>query len=350
MSIVSSARPVEHSVQPPATWDDPERFLALMTSPWGDTLLRLQDSFSFATAGFWRGRGVRAIHLPVTTGSISSPMGLGSDSLPVSVDLGGRDCYLADSMQFMLEYGCRLSSNGCYYVMPSFRGEETDESHLSQFFHSEAEIVGGLDDVLETVEAYLRALCEGLLEDCADVVEKSARTTRHLHDVVTGERTIPRFTFDEAVEIIGDDADLVRHESAPSGTWRTMTRAGERALMAHAGGICWVTHHDHLSVPFYQAVAPGSDSALSADLLLGVGEVVGAGERHVEVKDLDAALARHQVDGAAYDWYRRMRLSAPLRTSGFGLGVERFFMWVLGHDDIRDVALLTREMGKEYVP
>lgn len=48
------------------------------------------------------------MHLPITTGSISSPMGLGSDSIPVKIQLGGRDTYLADSMQFALEYGCRF--------------------------------------------------------------------------------------------------------------------------------------------------------------------------------------------------------------------------------------------------
>ena len=41
------------------------------------------------------------------TGSISSPMGLGSDSLPVKINLNGVSTYLADSMQFLLDYGNR---------------------------------------------------------------------------------------------------------------------------------------------------------------------------------------------------------------------------------------------------
>ncbi len=67
------------------------------------------------------------MHLPITTGSISSPMGLGSDSIPVKIQLGGRDTYLADSMQFALEYGCRFFENGVWYIMPSFRGESEDK-------------------------------------------------------------------------------------------------------------------------------------------------------------------------------------------------------------------------------
>ena len=73
-----------------------------------------------AASRFYEEKGIITMHLPVTTGSISSPMGRGSDSLPVKVNLEGIDTYLADSMQFLLEYGCRLNEKGVYYVMPSF--------------------------------------------------------------------------------------------------------------------------------------------------------------------------------------------------------------------------------------
>lgn len=99
-----------------------QRYLKVLEEPFYRCLVDLQDLISYETARFWRSRDVRSVHLPVTTGSISSPMGLGSDSLPVRVDLFGVPVYLADSMQFMLEYGCRLTSAGCYYLMPSFRG------------------------------------------------------------------------------------------------------------------------------------------------------------------------------------------------------------------------------------
>jgi asparaginyl-tRNA synthetase len=39
-----------------------------------------------------------------------------------------------------------------------------------------------------------------------------------------------------------------------------------------------------------------------------------------------------------------------LRTSGFGLGIERYLMWLLSHDDIRDFQLLPRENGQEIIP
>ncbi|MFD5485772.1 asparagine synthetase A [Streptomyces virginiae] len=335
---------------PPTSWSDPERFLKLMSSPWGRTVIELQNAISVGTAKFWAERSVSAIHLPVTTGSVSSPMGLGSDSKPVPVDLLGARTYLADSMQFLLEFGTRMTSNGCYYLMPSFRGENADETHLCQFYHSEAEIPGDLDQVSEVVEDYLRSLCRAVLDLCPDVVLAAAGTTAHLEDVAARQGAFDRMTFAEAVKLLDDDPRFVRHENDGGETWRTLTRAGERRLIEHCGGYVWVTHFDRLAVPFYQAFEDGQRLARNADLLFGMGEVVGVGERHVTADQVRAALRLHQVPEEDYSWYVAMREHSPLLTSGFGLGVERFMMWVLQHWDIRDMQLLNRANGQVCNP
>ena len=330
---------------PSQLWLQPDgHHLQSLQNPWYRTLAGIQSRITELTLDFWRERGGRTLHLPVTTGSISSPMGLGSDSAPVKVDMFGAPTYLADSMQFMLEYGCRLTGEDCYYVMPSFRGESTDSSHLSQFFHSEAEIRGGLDDVLLVVEQYLAALAGGLLESNADDIAAVGGDLAAIDQLASGRR-FERLTFAEAAAIAG--AQGIRHEER----WSTLTRAGERAVMAKAGEFVWVTHWDHLAVPFYQAFADaGQATSLNADLLFGMGEVVGAGERHVSADDVRAAISLHEVDEAPYEWYCEIRELEELRTSGFGLGIERFVMWLFQHDDIRDLQLLPRENGRSIVP
>src|SRR5947209_3606078 len=106
----------------PASWTNLSTHYALaITDPWYLALVDVQDAISRATVEFFSSKGLRNLHLPITTNAISSPMGLGSDSLPVQVNLFGIETYLADSMQFMLEYGCRLAQNGAYYLMTSFR-------------------------------------------------------------------------------------------------------------------------------------------------------------------------------------------------------------------------------------
>jgi asparaginyl-tRNA synthetase len=336
---------------PSKIWEKTENYQReVLRNPWYRVIAELQNSITELTVDFWRARDARTAYLPVTTGSISSPMGLGSDSLPVQVDLFGQKTYLADSMQFMLELGCRITGKDTYYIMPSFRGEDIDPRHLSQFFHSEAEIRGGLTDVMRVVEEYLVHLAGGILERHSAELQAAGRDLTDIETLANGGK-FRVVTFEEAVRLL--DGEGVHSEPGEPGKpgWRTLTHAGERLLMKRLGEFTWVTHFDHLSVPFYQAFADGDRStAANADLLFGIGEIVGSGERHQNVEDLVEALAIHQVDLEPYAWYADIRKSEPLRTAGFGMGVERFLMWLLDHDDIRDMQLVPRENGKNIVP
>mgnify|MGYP000082403056 CR=1 FL=1 len=327
--------------------ESPSRFLQIIDDPWYQLLVELQDTVAVETTMFWRSRGARYLNLPITTSSISSPMGLGSDSSPVKITLFGVETYLADSMQFMLEYGCRFSKDGCYYLMPSFRGEEADTSHLNQFFHSEAEIVGSLEDVMGIVDSYVRHLANAIVDRHQVQLRLHAEGTGHIEEVANLDG-IPRISFDEAVEILDDEPSLITHDT---GGWRNLTRLGEQELMRLVSPIVWVTGWDHLAVPFYQAFGNSTrESARNGDLLLGIGEVAGCGERHETGRDVRDALALHRVNEADYKWYVDLKEHRPLRTSGFGLGVERFLMWVMGHRDIRDLQLLPRYNGVANVP
>ena len=330
---------------PSAIWlHHKDHHLRALQNPWYRTLACLQNTITEASINFWRTRGAQTLYLPITTGAISSPMGLGSDSKPVEIELFGERTYLADSMQFMLEYGLRLTRRDCYYIMPSFRGEKEDSSHLSQFFHSEAEIHGTLADVEDAVEQYLVALAQALLAYDADAIAAAGGKL----DALESLSEHPEFTkipFSAATELV--DSGGIRD----GGGWRTLTRAGERQLMDRVGQFVWVEEWDHQAVPFYQAFADsGQTSAKNADLLFGVGEVVGAGQRHVTSDEVRAALTLHQVDQGPYEWYCSMREFAPVQTSGFGLGIERFLMWVLDHNEIRDLQLVPRENGRLIIP
>ncbi|MGO4431424.1 asparaginase, partial [Streptomyces sp. MCAF7] len=115
----------------------------------------LEDLVLRSTVEYAHSRGLKAVHLPMTTRTVTCPTGLGSDSEPVPVTVGGVDTYLPDSQQFLLEYGCRLAPSGCYSLTTSFRGERPDATHLNQYMHSEAEIPGGLEELIDYVEGYV---------------------------------------------------------------------------------------------------------------------------------------------------------------------------------------------------
>lgn len=322
----------------------------MITDPWYRVVAELQHAITQYSYQFFEDSGLKTLHFPVTTGSISSPMGIGSDSTPVRVNICGQDTYLADSMQFMLEYGCRIFPRGCAYIMPSFRGEMADERHLCQFYHSEVEIPGKLADVMTLVERYIRYLSIHLLKELGEPIFRITQDLTHIEIINSNSHPFPQITLSSAIELLKgfDKKDLIKLH--PHG-FLSLTADGEQELIRHFGGFVWVTRFDALSVPFYQAYDPiNPKNALNADLLFGIGEVVGSGERHDSQSDVLAALDHHRVPRSDYEWYTKMKAIYPLKTSGFGMGIERFILWILKHNDIRDCQILPRFNGIDIVP
>jgi len=337
----------KRKIAPSQSWKNLEKHVYLaLHSEWYKRLFKLQSLFVNYTVDFYQKIGFDFALLPLTTGAISSPMGLGSDSKPVEVKIAGMSTYLADSMQFLLEYACRLNYKGMYYIAPSFRGEEADSRHLCQFYHSEAETVGTLDDVIKLVEAYLKYLVEQYLVNAREDILELAGSLDHIEKMVQ-VKTFPRCTFDEAEKILMANDQYIKSDKAG---FRKITNEGEKKLMEYFDGFVWLTHFDHLAVPFYQKSTDKDFSkAICADLLMGIGETVGAGERHLNGQQVMEALAFHQIDQKEYQWYIDMKELVPIQTSGFGLGVERFFLWLLNHDDIRDMQLVPRFNGVKSI-
>ncbi|CAG0897657.1 unnamed protein product [Cyprideis torosa] len=346
-------------IKPSRSWQDPPTHaIRAITNQWYRNLFQIQNTLYHSTVDYFHNIcHYSYASTPITTDTISSPMGLGSDSEPVRVKMLGQDVYMADSMQFVLEYFLRFQEDphGVYYVLPSFRGEDPDVTHVNQFYHIECEIVGDMEAAISVAESYLAHITLQILKKHSQIILRTAGTLSHAQDLLKkleSGKHLPKVTLEEAVPMMpsSDCLDWVQEGQPHFG--RKLTRKGERVLIEKYGGAVWLREMDHLSVPFYQAYVEGSgrSKAKAADLLLGVGETLGLGERHSDPETVQEALKRHAVPEESYKWYIDMRQVIPLRTSGWGMGTERYLCWLLQHNDIRDMQIIPRMKAKKYMP
>ena len=338
------------SLMPPNTWDEAHlHFHAVLQSKWYNSVFQMITQITSLSFEFFKQKQLAPVLMPVTCQSVSSPMGLGSDSSPVSIHLFDEKVYLADSMQFQLEYLLRLYNKGTWYIMPTFRGEDHDYRHLNQFFHIESEILGTFTDVMTLVEDYIFSLLMGLISDetTAKCIQDKSGSLDHIYQCISVRCRFPRITVEEAMNLLGNRECYFF--PVANGAY-ALTHLAEKKLLEHFKSPCWVTHHYESAVPFYQKTSIDQRFAECGDLLMGIGECVGCGQRHTEAADVYEALLRHNIDPKEYDWYIQMKTHYPLQTSGFGMGLERFLAFIFKHDDIRDFQLMPRLKGILSIP
>ena len=297
--------------------------------------------------------GAKNIDLFMLTSSVSSPMGPGSDSEPILIKFGKFKTFLADSSQFGFEPLLLNNFDKVYCYLPSMRGEDCDKRHLSQFYHCEMEMKGKLENLLPIIEDYLRTLAETvlLMENIVNKISEDPKKTRQCLKEIIKVNKFPKITFDEAVAALVKNkrnglVNFTRHGN-------DISSGGEIELMniLKFKSPLWITNFDRDRAPFYQKPDPqNSDKTINADLLFPPiikgsfgGEIVGAGQRQDSTKEICESLKRQNISSKPYEWYIDLRRQPNYKvTSGFGLGIERFIVWALCKDNIRDVTIYPR--------
>ena len=134
---------------------------------------------------------------------------------------------------------------------------------------------------------------------------------------------------------------------------RDISSKGELELMKilKTSTPIWINNYDRDRAAFYQKPhKKNPNKVINSDLIFPAilktsfgGEIVGAGERQNNVKQIFESLERQGISSAPYEWYINLRRQRSYSTtSGFGLGVERFIAWTLNRDDIKDVIVYPR--------
>lgn len=331
---------------------------SLIDSQYYKNLIVLRNIVELACDEYFQSKNAPKVDLYMVAKGISSPMGKGSDSEPIPFKLGNQNVFLVDSAQFGMEPLVQKNFEMVYCYLPSFRGEDSDYRHLNQFYHCEAELRGNYLKAIEIAENLTKHLLRKISKNSLENKFKFENSNiKFIEKIINSD--FPQITFDEASKLLGKEGngDLIQNRDYG----RVINSAGELKvveLVTNNKLPVWIMNYDRDVVPFYQKPDPtNSDKVLNADLIFPSlngsfgGEVLGLGQRQDDKKTMIDSMSRQGVANLnSYVWYLNLRDRGDyVKTSGFGLGIERLLAWALGLRSIVDVAIYPVLKNQEII-
>ncbi|XP_028064959.1 asparagine--tRNA ligase, cytoplasmic 1-like [Camellia sinensis] len=268
-----------------------------------------------------------------------------------SLDFFARQAFLTVSGQLQVEtFACCLSS--VYTFGPTFRAEHSHTSrHLAEFWMVEPEIAfADLEDDMKCAEAYVKFMCQWLLDNCLDDMEfmvknfdKSAIDRLRL----VASTDFVRLSYTEAIAIL--------EESSKERQFENKVEWGIDLASEHERFLTDVKFKSPVIVynypkgikAFYMKVNADNKTVAAMDVLVPkVGELIGGSQREERYEVIQERILEMGLPLEPYEWYLDLRRYGTVKHSGFGLGFERMILFATGLDNIRDVIPFPRYPGR----
>ncbi|MCC6020147.1 MAG: asparagine--tRNA ligase [Thermoproteaceae archaeon] len=298
-------------------------------------ILKVRHTVFGAVHEYFRSRGFYEVQAPMfVTAAVEGGATL------FRVDYFGRHVYLTQSSQFYLE-ALIYSLERVYTMAPSFRAEPSrTRRHLTEFWHAEAEMAwAGVEDAVRVSEELVGHVIERVLGERQDELKMLGRAMESL------ERARPpfyRISYDEAVEILQRRGLAIKWgDDLGADEERALTLEFDRPVVLYG-------FPERVKAFYHRNDPRRPEATLSFDVLMpeGYGEVVGGGERIYDARELVEKIVRFGMNPEDYQWYIDLRRYGSVPHAGFGLGVDRLVMWIVGADHIRDVVPFPRDVRR----
>lgn len=299
-----------------------------------------RNTVSAAIHDYFRARGFMWVHTPILTASdcegAGEMFGVVHEKETDDEPFFGQPAYLTVSGQLDVEpFACAFSK--VYTFGPTFRAENSNTArHAAEFWMIEPEVAfADVKDVMDLAEGLVRACAQSL-----SGIDESLRAS-----------LVPpfaRITYKHALELLEESGRKFEH---PVGWEHPLQTEHERYIAEVVfKGPVFVTDYPMQHKSFYMRLndgcAPDRQTVACFDLLVpGVGEIIGGSQREERLDKLLAQIERCKLDPSDYRHYLDLRRYGTVPHGGFGLGLERILMWLLGVQNIRDVLPYPRTPG-----
>ncbi|XP_052183696.1 asparagine--tRNA ligase, cytoplasmic 1-like [Diospyros lotus] len=268
-----------------------------------------------------------------------------------SQDFFARQAFLTVSGQLQVEtFACCLSS--VYTFGPTFRAEHSHTSrHLAEFWMVEPEIAfADLKDDMKCAEAYVRFLCQWLLDNCLDDMEfmvKNFDKTAIDRLRMVASTDFIRISYTEAVAILEEVSKERQFENNVE--WGIdLASEHERYLTEVKFKSPVIVYNYPKGIKaFYMKVNDDKKTVAAMDVLVPkVGELIGGSQREERYEVIKERILEMGLPLEPYEWYLDLRRYGTVKHSGFGLGFERMILFATGLENIRDVIPFPRYPGR----
>jgi aspartyl-tRNA synthetase len=306
------------------------RHLDLRLRPGARLVFAVQTTVEQAMREFAYSRGCTELHTPKL-------MATASESGAEVFKLGyfGRSAYLAQSPQFYKQMAIAAGLDRVFEIGPVFRAEPSFTSrHATEFTGVDVELawIDGVDDVMAFEEQLLAHAVTAVAERHGTQIREQLGV-----EVIVPSLPFPRITMAAAQAVL-----------IPGPPREDLDPDGERRLAAHIEAttgheFVFVTDYPASVRPFYH-LRPDGQPALTAsfDLLWKGLEITTGAQREHRYEILLRQAAERGLDPEPMsDYLNCFRYGCPPH-GGFGLGLGRLLMAMLGLESIRDATFLFR--------
>jgi nondiscriminating aspartyl-tRNA synthetase len=298
-------------------------------------IFEVQTTTERAMREFWFKERFIELHSPKLTGAATE-----SGAELFKLEYFDRMATLAQSPQFYKQMAMAAGFGKVFEVGPVFRANPSFTSrHDTEFTSVDVEIswIDSHDDVMSFEERWLAYVLGVVAETHGEQIAETFDTA-----LVVPELPFPRIALEDAKTMLRDAG-----HGAP-GEGHDLDPPAERALSAlvkerHGHEFTFVTDYPTSVRPFYHMRYEDRPTVTkSFDLLWhGIELTTGAQREHRYERLLEQAREK-KVDTDAISYYLDFfRFGAPPH-GGFGFGLTRLLMQMLGQENVREVTFLYR--------
>ena len=266
----------------------------------------------------------------------------------------GEDAYLTQSSQLYLE-SVVPAFGRVFCIHPSFRAEKSKtKRHLAEYTHIEME---AHNMNLERLIQHLMDLFHHVfqrIDTTPDILELCKRLNPAFKSLKSDDfLVLPYYSAIQLCNQLQIDFTEEDGSTRPYQYGDDLTDKVERCICEHLAKPVFITRFPASMKAFYMEPVDTERGieTNSCDLLFPtVGEVVGGSMRNPSYNDLLEKVKGEGIPLENYKWYLDLRKYGAGQTGGYGIGLERILLYILGGDSsdysVKDCCLYPRYFGR----